>query len=121
MKPILTLTHNDTVSGTTIMDDGTKVYWTEGRSSYVTIIGPDGSIAETAVSDPKLPAVILELPGDAPMQQMTDAEELEYDLTRGRGDAGQMLDTLHSHVGAWLARAAKQPGCSNTLAWGKDA
>jgi hypothetical protein len=38
----ITLSHSDTVSGTTICEDGTKVYWTEGFSQAVIIRGDDG-------------------------------------------------------------------------------
>lgn len=36
------LNHSDTVNGTTIFDDGTKVYWTEGRGSEIIVLKPDG-------------------------------------------------------------------------------
>lgn len=38
----MTLCHQDESSGTTIYDDGTKVYWTEGYSSAV-IMHPNGT------------------------------------------------------------------------------
>lgn len=38
----MTLSHPDEVSGTTICNDGTKVYWTEGYSNAV-IVHPNGT------------------------------------------------------------------------------
>lgn len=46
MKAVETLCHPDTVSGTTILDDGRRVHWTEGRGSDVVVCeagpGPGG-------------------------------------------------------------------------------
>lgn len=82
MRAILTLEHGDENSGLTIMDDGTKVYWTGGRGSYVTVIYPDGRVEE--LSDSK-PHPILEALGDlGPGRAMKPAEELEYGLIRNR-------------------------------------
>ena len=41
MKTVITYHHPDGVSGITIMDDGTKAYWTEGRSSTITVVHPN--------------------------------------------------------------------------------
>ena len=38
----VTLSHPDTVSGCTILKDGTRLHWSEGRSSEIDIRYPDG-------------------------------------------------------------------------------
>ena len=40
----INLIHPDEVSGTSIWNDGTKVYWSEGRSSIAVFDLPDGRI-----------------------------------------------------------------------------
>ena len=91
-KAILTLTHSDEVSGMSIMDDGTKVYWTEGQGSNVTIARPDGHIEDVPFQS--VPSIIADLPGDSPMRPMTTAEELEYELTRERNASREVLTEI---------------------------
>lgn len=43
MQVTKSLYHPDEVSGTWEMSDGTKVFWTEGRSSHMVAISPDGT------------------------------------------------------------------------------
>ncbi len=69
------------VSGYTVFSDGTKAYWTEGRSSEVRLVMPDGAIKDldsSYVGDPYLEL----LAGDPPeaQREMTPAEQIEYML-----------------------------------------
>ena len=49
MKIKTVLEHSDEVSGTWVLEDGTKCYWTEGRSSSVVCVKPDGSTLKAPV------------------------------------------------------------------------
>lgn len=80
------LLHSDEISGTTILDNGTKVYWTEGHNP-VTIVYSNGTIERVPPGryhQEKHP--VLSVPEIAAMQvttsrKMTEAEEAEYDIT----------------------------------------
>ncbi len=79
----LTLCHSDSVSGTTILDDGTKVYWTEGYSDAV-IVHPDGT---TEIVDAHSKHPVLQRPELAEcmttaQRGMTTAEEVEFYVAR---------------------------------------
>ena len=81
------LTHSDESSGTTILDDGTKLYWTEGYSDTV-IVYPDGRrevVGPFQVEDHPLVDEIVD-PGADDMRQMTKAEEEENERARDGGD-----------------------------------
>lgn len=79
----MTLCHSDECSGTTILDDGTKVYWTEGYSDAY-IVYPDGR-RETVNAHSKHPILmrpeLLEVMTDA-SRTMTEAEEAEWAIAR---------------------------------------
>ena len=82
---VLTTTHSDEVSGCTILHDGTKVYWTEGRSSTLIVIANDGTRTElNAGIESPLVDLLNEIAetGNEPQRPMTDAEEAEYAMTR---------------------------------------
>ncbi len=51
MKAVITLTHSDSVSGTTIFDDGTKAFWSEGREAYTVFLRSNGDWEVAGVSD----------------------------------------------------------------------
>jgi len=86
MGILLFLYHSDEVSGIYIMDDGTKIYWSEGRSSYMDIISPDGHRSHLCVGDPhplnEFIQKAVEEGAYKAERQMTKAEELEYDIIR---------------------------------------
>lgn len=79
------LLHSDEISGTTIMDDGTKVYWTEGHNP-VTIVYNNGMIERVPPGRQNQENhPVLRQPEIAAMQvnknrMMTEAEEAEYDV-----------------------------------------
>lgn len=85
MQHILTLYHSDEVSGTTILSDGTKLYWTEGYSPVV-IVYADGRIESVDPFGSKHPVidVLLRIDevGHEPSRLMTPQEEAEHDATR---------------------------------------
>lgn len=91
MRIVITLGHSDTVSGTTIFDDGTKAYWTEGYSTTV-VIAPNGRrhhIPAHARPDNYRAALaeMIELlnEGATPAgREMTLGEEIEWMVTRSR-------------------------------------
>lgn len=76
------LTHSDECSGLTILDDGTKLYWTEGWSDTL-IVYPDGrreTVGPFDVEGHPLEEQIQAIDGD--MRPMTAAEEAEFDTAR---------------------------------------
>jgi hypothetical protein len=92
VKTILTLQHPDTVSGTSIFDDGTKVYWTEGRSSDVAILTAEGKryrVGPWDVGEHADPYYdYLSQADDAyacPGREMTLGERFEHELERNGG------------------------------------
>jgi hypothetical protein len=87
------LEHSDTVSGTYILDDGTKCYWSEGRSSEIICELPDGGCTEfpvCGIEDLRLDAPELvdcladamENGVDAEYRAMTPNEEVEHQAAR---------------------------------------
>lgn len=77
------LTHSDEASGTTILPDGTKLYWTEGWSDTV-IRYPDGrteTVMPHEVEDhPLIDALVS--PDYDEMRVMTPVEEEENEQAR---------------------------------------
>lgn len=75
----MTLTGSDECSGTTIMNDGTKVYWAEGPGNAI-IVHPDGKI-EVVDAWSKHPVLlmpeIMSIQTDL-HRRMTKAEEAEW-------------------------------------------
>lgn len=94
MRITLALDHSDEVSGTWIFEDGTKAFWTEGRSSAVIAILPDGrglEIPAHAMDDhrdeaPAFIDALIEATENGPdaiaHRMMTPAEEIEHDMAR---------------------------------------
>lgn len=84
MKPIEVLSHSDSVSGTTIMEDGRRAHWTEGRSSQVVIAeGFGGGVIDrqdAAHMDEELAAALDNPPAAGRM--MTEAEERDWQIAR---------------------------------------
>lgn len=88
MKHILTTTHSDLASGCTTFDNGTRVFWTEGRSSAVNIIHADGKQETTDACDSNHPIIkalmtSAEECGYKPSRSMTKHEEAEIAAVRG--------------------------------------
>ena len=86
MEHVITLHHSDECSGTTILRNGTKLYWTEGYSPVV-IVYPSGGRIESV--DPfgsrhwVIDALLrLSELGLEPARPMTPQEEAEHDATR---------------------------------------
>ncbi len=85
-KHVLTVCSADEVSGCTILSDGTKVYWGEGRSSSMIVIGPDGTRTEVPVYEQSPMMELMEKlaeQGYEPQRAMTDAEEAEFEAATG--------------------------------------
>lgn len=82
MKPIITLNHPDEVSGLTIMDDGTKAYWTEGRSSTIKVVYPNGEIRDIEQFEDDPINEILDGENFGSIRAMTEAEEIEYNVMK---------------------------------------
>ncbi len=85
MKAILTTTNVDEVSGTTILSDGTKAFWAEGRSSDVIVIDPQGKIHAISADHGTKPTLYLrevfDVLSDGDMGAMRPAtmtEEIEH-------------------------------------------
>lgn len=79
IRPILMMTNRDEVSGTTIYDDGTKIFWAEGRSSDIVVINPAGArrrISAFDLHDPVIQA--LEHDGEGAIRMATEMEEEEW-------------------------------------------
>jgi hypothetical protein len=78
MKVATMLCHPDTISGCSILDDGTRLHWTEGRSSYVDIRHPDGRKEAVPASDipPMVRAETIEI------RDMTPEEKAQHDRVR---------------------------------------
>ena len=86
MKIVEMHTHSDTCSGLYIMEDGTRVHWSEGRSSEIDVIHPDGRHTRHPVSKPH-PIVThiaaAEERGDTgEWRNMTPVEEAYHDAIR---------------------------------------
>lgn len=94
MRITLALDHSDEVSGTWIFEDGSKAYWTEGRSSCILCVLPDGRELDVpcwAMDDyrDEAPALIDALidatengPDAIAHRAMTPGEEAEHDTAR---------------------------------------
>ena len=87
LKIVATWSHSDGVSGTSLFSDGTRAYWTEGRSSSVVYISNDGQTASEEVSNFEGSDHLDLLNGDeyGLQRQMTPFEEMEHDYVRGNG------------------------------------
>lgn len=75
----------DECSGITILDDGTKAYWTEGRSTDVVIRHPDGRTERLPVYIPHPLLAKLERldeEGHDEYLEATEAEEAEWEAAR---------------------------------------
>lgn len=94
MKITTVLQHSDEVSGTYILDDGTKCFWTEGRSSLIVCRRPDGTLIDFPASRieslrdkyPELAdclSAAMEEGVDAEYRAMTPAEEAEHFAATG--------------------------------------
>lgn len=84
LKVAMTANHSDEVSGTSILNDGTKVFWSEGRSEHCQILYPDGRYEETAAYVPghfEHP-VIVAINEAGRTRTMTLVEEHEWNLAR---------------------------------------
>ena len=96
MKPIITLSHSDEVSGLTIFDDGTKAYWSEGPGVEINLICANGD-REIGFEDSPY-AVEMEHGIDGRHRAMTAWEELEFEAVRNEWDdrdARRMVDAMH--------------------------
>ena len=92
MRITETLAHSDEVSGTYVADDGTKCHWTEGRSSWITCVRPDGTkiefpaagTADLREDDPDLCDALIDAieNGVADGRAMTTEEEEEWTAAR---------------------------------------
>ena len=71
------------VDGITIAPDGTKFYWTEGRSSRMIVRYPDGRMIKVYNDHPDFQSI---LDAECVSHEMTQSEEDEYDrMIRVRG------------------------------------
>ena len=94
MKIKTSLVHSDEVSGTWIMDDGTRCYWSEGRSSGIICVRPDGEIMDIPVyamddyrdDAPELVDLLIKSTEEGPdpdeSREMTELEEIEHEAAR---------------------------------------
>ena len=76
------LTHSDECSGLTVLDDGTKAYWTEGYSDTL-VVYQDGRreiVGPWDLEKHPLGERLTSLEGD--MRPMTPAEEADFDTIR---------------------------------------
>lgn len=87
LRIIATWNHSDGVSGTSVFSDGTKAYWSEGRSEHIQLLRANGEDVYTSAykgeehySDPYVKL----LNGDdyGTCREMTDVEELEHSMAR---------------------------------------
>lgn len=74
------LVNSDEAGGTTILDDGTKVYWMEGGSAEMIIKNVDGTYEHTACDDGDHPIIerLAETDGEAEESAATAEEEAEW-------------------------------------------
>jgi len=83
MKIVKVLNHSDEVSGTFLMEDGSKAFWTEGRSSETVIHHPDGRVEMIPAAE----AAEYDFGENGPDEDceircMTPAEESEWETAR---------------------------------------
>lgn len=83
------LSHSDEVSGTSILPNDIKVYWTEGRSSVVVILYPDGrkeKVKNGTLEAAKHPVLKemekIEANGYDSIDYMSEADEDEWEKIR---------------------------------------
>lgn len=81
-KPVLTLTHSDTISGMTIFNDGAKVCWSEGPGVELNVVHADGRRETHFEDSPYAQAMESGIVG--PHREMTPYEEIEFNFLRGR-------------------------------------
>ena len=90
---VATVTHPDTVSGMTVLDDGRIALWSEGRSSHVDVLVPgteengwNPQILDVPVYKPHEINDLLDHGiTEGEQRSMTDVEEKLYDALRGIG------------------------------------
>lgn len=77
----MTLSHSDGCSGTTIMSDGTKVYWTEGNSEAV-IVYANGKMEKVPAQSNHQVLLSEEVYSVNTIhnREMTKAEEIEWEI-----------------------------------------
>jgi len=79
-------TNDDGTFGITILSDGTRAYWTEGRSSTVVFRLPDGTIIRRNAADGRDPLVCelhdLDNTGADEYRELTAAEVAEWEAVR---------------------------------------
>lgn len=79
------MSNSNESGGTTILRDGTKIHWSEGRGGYSVVIYPDGKKEEVNDNSnhPIIKAVInLDEIGADEYRQMTPQEEAEWKAAR---------------------------------------
>lgn len=83
LEVIVTMYHSDEESGTSVMSDGSKVFWTgsRGHDSQVVILGADG-IVRTFERDADHPAMSAQWAFPGASRKMTLVEEHEWALAR---------------------------------------
>jgi len=77
-----TLVHSNTVAGLTILDDGTKIYWSESGSDSI-IVTPDGTrtVIEPYAVHPYQEQIDAALTN---MREMTADEETNFNIVMGQ-------------------------------------
>lgn len=98
VKVIMVLRHPDEVSGISILSDGTRIYWTEGRSSTSTITYPDGRKEVIPVSRPHpILDKLNEIGAYDKIRDMTSEEEAEYESIKENklNRIGKKVSRLH--------------------------
>jgi hypothetical protein len=78
--PVTTLCHSNESGGTTICDDGTRIFWNEGYSHTI-VLYSDGRteiVEPEAVEQHQLSEAIVNSLASH-MRMMTDAEEIEWE------------------------------------------
>ncbi len=80
----VTLSHNNEVGGTTILDDGTVVHWSEGGSSSV-IIHRNGRVERVLPYDAHPILTLPEIAGlkTTESRSMTEEEERQWEAQMG--------------------------------------
>ncbi len=84
MQIVETLTHSDECSGCYVCDDGTRIHWSEGRSSEMDVIRPDGERLRAPASEPSV-WVDMSIATDeigVPSRPMTGLEEAYHTAVR---------------------------------------
>lgn len=74
--------HPDSVSGMTLMDDGTLCLWSEGRSSSIDVF-KDGKGRDTTVDADEPLITVIDGDEDTEYRDMTPFEVAVYDALRG--------------------------------------